>query len=120
MYLKVISIFTFVLLLQGCLTSSGNGSSGEDSSTEGTLNIRMTWSKVTQDIEDKDINNVAGYKIYIGKSTASYDLKVDIEGSENTSYEATRLVPGTYYLSMTSYLTSGLESELSEETQITL
>jgi hypothetical protein len=120
MYIKVISIVTLVLLLQGCLTSSGNGSSGESSSTDGTLKMSVTWSKVTQNIEDRDINNVGGYKIYIGTSTASYDLVIDIKGSENTSYEANRLVPGTYYLSMTSYLTEGLESELSEEIQITL
>jgi hypothetical protein len=82
--------------------------------------IEVTWTEVTQDVDSDNISNVSGYKIYLSKALDDYYQEVTIEDSTIISHNIGRLAAGTYFISMKSYLTSGLESELSNEKQIIL
>ncbi len=72
--------------------------------------IRVSW------IADTDAD-LAGYKVYYGTSSGSYDNILDVGPS--TSVEIGGLSQGeTYYFVVTAYDTSGNESAFSEEKSI--
>lgn len=84
------------------------------------FSIKIIWTEVTQDINDNEIESIAGYKIFIKDSLIDNEQEVIVTGSSEVSHNIRRLAPGTYHLSVASFLTSGLESERSSEEQITL
>lgn len=69
--------------------------------------IKLAWDPNTE-------SEVAGYRIYYGTSSKSYSGSVDV--GNVTSYHLTGLNKGeTYYISVTAYNTSGIESSYSGE-----
>ncbi len=69
-------------------------------------NLNLAW--------DPSGSDVAGYKIYSGTASRDYSSSVDV--GNQTSYTLTGLEDGrTYYLAVTAYNTSGVESEYSNE-----
>ena len=87
---------------------------------EELYDIILNWTAVTEDIND-DTANIAGYKIYLEKFDDRFSSSVIIvnNGAE-TSHIIRRLAPSTYTFKMTSYLSSGLESDESIERQFIL
>ena len=74
---------------------------------EGTVQVQFEWELNTK-------NDLAGYKIYYGNSTGSYDSSVDV--GNQTRYTISGLVSDeTYYFASTAYDYSGNESPYSEE-----
>ena len=58
--------------------------------------------------------DLAGYKLYCGAASGSYDTVIDVGNS--TTYTLTDLPAGrTYYIAATAYNTAGLESGYSNE-----
>lgn len=58
---------------------------------------------------------ISGYKIYVGQTPRTYGAPIVLTGT-NTTYTITNLqsrVP--YYITVTAYTTSGLESDFSNE-----
>lgn len=62
--------------------------------------------------------NVAGYTVYYGTSSGSYDNKVD--NGTQTSCTIRGLAPGTYYIAVTCYDLAGTESTCSNEVSSTV
>jgi chitodextrinase len=59
-------------------------------------------------------SDLAGYKVYYGNSSGSYDGNID--AGNQTSYTLSSLVEGaTYYIALTAYDISGNESSYSSE-----
>jgi hypothetical protein len=73
--------------------------------------VRLSWGANT----DSDL---AGYKIYYGTASRSYDTAVYV--GNTTAYTLSGLSPGTYYFAATAYDTSGNESRFSNEAVLTL
>ena len=82
---------------------------------EELFDVNISWSQVTEDINNDAINNIAGYKIYMEESSARFNSIITVEGSTETSFTIKRLAPSSYTFTMTAYLTSGLESKSSSE-----
>lgn len=67
---------------------------------------RLVWNANTEP-------DLAGYKVYRGQSSGSYDHVVDV--GNVTEHQIEGLNPGTYFYSVTAYNTSGAESGFSNE-----
>jgi len=64
-------------------------------------------------------SDLAGYRIYYGIASRSYDNVIDVGNTETCT--VTSLIPGvTYYFAATAYNTSELESEYSNEIEHTV
>lgn len=73
--------------------------------------VTLGWDANTE-------TNLAGYKIYYGTAPGVYGTPITL-GIQNT-YTITGLPAGTYYIAITAYNTSGLESGFSNEVSATL
>jgi hypothetical protein len=73
----------------------------------GTASVILTW----------DPNNepdIAGYKIYYGKASGTYESVIDV--GNQTTYTIPGFLEGVdYYFTVTAYNTYGLESSFSDE-----
>jgi hypothetical protein len=97
--------------VDGSGTSSVEGSGTiADNTTSGS--ITLAWDAPTN-IDGTPVVNVAGYNVHYGTSSGSYDKKVNT--GTQTTCTINGLVPGTYYLAVTCYDSSGNESAFSNE-----
>jgi hypothetical protein len=78
-------------------------------------NVTLSWAAPTQNSDGSALMDLAGYKIYYGKSSGIYDHEIRIDSPSVTTYVVDNLVPDTYYFAATSFNTSGVESEFSGE-----
>jgi len=62
--------------------------------------------------------NLAGYKLYYGRTSRAYDHVIDV--GLVTTYRVTGLPGGTYYFAVTAYAADGTESGYSNEVSTTL
>ena len=91
-------LLMFLLILIGC-------GRGADTDFGGT--IKLAWDSNTAP-------DVAGYKIYYGTASGTYDHAIDV--GNVTTYMLTGLMQGqTYFIVTTAYNTSGNESGYSNE-----
>ena len=68
--------------------------------------VKLAW--------DPSPGNPAGYKLYYGQASRSYQGAIDV--GLNTTYTLSGLIDGQrYYLSVTAYDTAGNESDHSDE-----
>ena len=59
---------------------------------------------------------MAGYKLYIGKSSRNYDQVVTLGRTTQYTFQFQNLINGTtYYFALKAYNYSGLESSFSNE-----
>ena len=90
MFRKICLIIVLILLF--CVTSYA---------------AKLVWDANTE-------SDLAGYKVYRGQSSRSYDHIVDV--GNITEYQIESLDPGTiYYFAVKAYNTEGIESEFSLE-----
>lgn len=74
----------------------------------------MELAEVTLEWDPNTEPDLAGYKLYWGFSSGDYEFSADV--GNQTSYTITGLIPGvTYYIAVTAYNTTGLESDYSNE-----
>ena len=74
----------------------------------------LSWSAPTTNTDGTPVTNLAGYNVYIGNASRSYQQKIDVGMA--TSYSATNLAEGaTYYFAVTAYNSAGMESPYSAE-----
>jgi hypothetical protein len=78
-------------------------------------NVTLSWAAPTQNADGSPLQDLAGYKIYYGKSSRTYDHEIHIGSPSITTYVVDNLVPDTYYFAATSFNSSGVESEYSGE-----
>ncbi len=95
-----------ILLLILVLALSANSSYA----VEATL----AWDAPTTNADGTPLTDLAGYKVYYGAQSDTYDQNIDV--GNVTTYLFTSLTAGsTYYFAVTAYDTSGNESEYSVE-----
>jgi hypothetical protein len=77
----------------------------------------LSWTAPTQNEDGSVLTDLAGYKIYYGTATGTYDLgPIDIADPTALSYVVTGLANDTtYYFVATAYNTNGVESQYSNE-----
>lgn len=80
--------------------------------------ITVSWQPPTQNEDGSYLYDLQGHKIYLGSEPGVYDAIIDVPGAGITTYVIESLVTGTYYLSATSYNSSGLESDFSNEVAV--
>ncbi len=78
-------------------------------------NVTLSWVAPTQNSDGSALMDLAGYKIYYGKTSGIYDHEIRIDGGGTTTYVVDNLVPDTYYFAATSFNTSDIESAYSGE-----
>jgi hypothetical protein len=126
--LSILIISLLIAALAGCgggasgVTGSGSGGSG---GTGGTVTGSMSWTAPTTYTDGSVIIGLAGYKIYYGTASGNYMGSINVVGKNSTSMPAATLTstvpaPGTYYIAVTAYDSSGIESDYSNEITVTL
>ncbi len=74
----------------------------------------LSWTPPTENTDGTVLTDLAGYKIYYGRTKDSLTEVVDVGQAGITSYVIENLSPATWYFSMTSYNDSGIESNRTE------
>lgn len=75
--------------------------------------VELSWIAPTQNEDGTNLEDLAGYKLYWGKTPGSYTDSVTIDNASVTTYVVGNLSPGTYEFVATAYNTAGVESKYS-------
>jgi hypothetical protein len=75
--------------------------------------VTLSWNPPTTNSDGTAITNLAGYRIYYGRSSTALDSTVNVNNAGTTRYVIDNLSQATWYFSMTSYNSSGVESARS-------
>jgi len=81
----------------------------------GTASTTLSWTAPTRNEDGSTLSDLAGYKIYYGRSSGSYTDQIRIDNPGVTSYVVDNLTPNTYYFAATAFNSSGVESRFSTE-----
>jgi len=103
-----------ILMLAGCLEKVDPISSIDNSAGAGA--ITLSWQPPTENADGTPLLDLAGYNIYVGTSTNTYEYRqIRLDNPGLTAYVVEGLNPGIYYFAATSFNSSGVESEFSGE-----
>ena len=83
--------------------------------TASPSSVTLSWQPPTQNSDGSPLTDLAGYNIYVGTSSNSYDMQIQIDNPGLSTYVVENLDPATYYFSATAFNSSGMESGFSEE-----
>jgi hypothetical protein len=86
--------------------------------TPGTA--ELTWTRPTKNEDGTTLSNLAGYKVRYGLSASSLTQVVDVVGAAVTSAAIEGLSTGTWYFSIASYTSTGVESAPPGTVYVTL
>jgi hypothetical protein len=99
-------------------------SDGKDKATLGAFSIAvnqialgsvtLSWMPPTRNADGSALTDLAGYRIYYGRGASRLDHAVTISNAGLTRYVIDDLSSATWYFSMTSFNSLGVESERSE------
>jgi hypothetical protein len=73
----------------------------------------ISWTPPTEYTDGSLLNDLAGYRLYIGTSMGTYTNRIDLDSVGIASYVIENLEPSTYFVVATSYSSSGSESAFS-------
>lgn len=73
----------------------------------------LSWSAPATRTDGTPLKNLAGFKIYYGKSLGNYPNRISVANPGLTTYVVDNLPSGTYYFVATAVDSSGVESDLS-------
>jgi hypothetical protein len=85
-----------------------------------TASTTLSWTPPTLNEDGTTLVDLAGYKIYYGKSSGSYTNSIRVDNPTVTTYLVENLSPDTYYFAATAFNASGVESRYSGEAVKTL
>ena len=94
----------FVLLFVLCFAAIGFAA-----------DVTLTWQSPTTNSDGTPLTDLAGYKIYVSKTSGAYDKLTAIDVGNVLTKTLTNFCEGTYYFVATAYDTSGNESVYSNE-----
>lgn len=86
----------------------------------GTLSTTLSWTAPTENEDGSPLMDLAGYRIYWGKTAGNYTSSVTIDNAGMTTYVIDGLAAGTYEFVATSFNASGVESAYSNPVAKTL
>lgn len=81
----------------------------------GPASITLSWSAPTQNEDGSALTDLAGYKLFYGRSSGEYTNVVQIDNPSVTTFVVENLAPATYYFAAKSFNASGIESAFSGE-----
>ena len=79
-------------------------------SAPATGTATLNWTAPTQNEDGTPLTNLAGYKVHYGTSAGSLTQLLDIPSPVITSASIESLAPGTWYFTLSSYTSAGVES----------
>jgi len=82
-------------------------------SSVGSGSATLSWTPPTRNTDGTTLTNLAGYRIYYGTSASSLSRTVQIANPGIATYVVGNLSPATWYFSVRSYTTNGVESPAS-------
>lgn len=124
-----LSVFVTVLAISLVLGATGCGSgsaqTGSGASTYNELSdlsysgstsntAIVSWMPPTQRTDGTALTDLAGYRVYYGKSLNAMTRIIDVRNPGQTSQFIDELDKGTWFFAVTAYTSGGLESEMSE------
>jgi hypothetical protein len=80
----------------------------------GTKAATLSWSAPTENTDGSALSNLAGYRIYYGRSKIELTQSITVRSVGITTYVISNLSSGTYYFAIKAYTTAGAESKLSD------
>jgi len=80
----------------------------------GTKAATLSWSAPTVNTDGSALSNLAGYRIYYGRSKTELTESITVKSVGITTYVISNLSSGTYYFAIRAYTTAGAESKLSD------
>lgn len=92
--------------------SGGNNSGGGNT---GSGNIELAWTPPTTKADGSVLNDLAGYRFYIGRESGQYNEVISIDNGGLSRFVIENLQSGTWYVVMSSVRANGVESDLSNE-----
>jgi hypothetical protein len=84
-----------------------------------TKSVTLTWTAPTQNTDGSALNDLGGYKVYYGTTSHQYSTTLTVPGAGASSVVIQGLTAGTWYFSVKSYTTTGVESDFSGEATAT-
>ena len=106
----LVKMFCLSVLFAAIIVVIGHLSPIEAEAAQTTL----AWTAPTTYSDGTPVTDLAGYKLYTGNASGSYQQSVDV--GNQTNYTLSSLSDGaTYYFAVTAYDTSGVESAFSNE-----
>jgi hypothetical protein len=111
------------LVLAGCgggyAGGGSNGVSENETNQPATGSITLVWDTPLTNEDGSPLTDLAGYRIHYG--TSSTNLTNSINVGNETEATVSNLQSGvTYYIALTSYNTSGNESDYSSLLEVTI
>jgi hypothetical protein len=85
-----------------------------------TKSLLVSWTPPAQNTDGTALTNLSGYRISYGTSPGVYIRTVDVNTAGVTSCMLENLLPGKYYVTVTSKTSAGVESVASAEASIDL
>lgn len=92
-------------------TTSTGGSGG--TTTIGSFSLSWTAPVSRSDGSPLALSEIGGYRVYYGPSPGNYPNSINITNGSLQTATLTGIPLGTYYVAMSTYDTSGLESSYS-------
>jgi hypothetical protein len=80
-----------------------------------TGSVTLSWSAPTARTDGSPLTNLAGYHIYYGRMSGTYDYSIKINNAGILTYVVDGLVAGDWYFAMDAYDTGNVASERSNE-----
>jgi hypothetical protein len=80
-----------------------------------TGSATLSWTPPTQNTDGSPLTNLAGYKVYWGRSPRAYAHSVTLNNPGLATYVIEQLTSGSWYFSTTSINSAGVESGYSNE-----
>jgi len=77
--------------------------------------VTLSWGAPTENADGSPLTDLAGYKIFYGKSSGIYNNEIRIDNPGLTTYVVENLLPDTYYFAAKSFNSLGVDSEFSGE-----
>ena len=86
-----------------------NRESGQTGSTT------LSWVAPTTRTDGSPLTNLAGYKIFYGRMSGTYDHQININNPGISTYVVENLVSGDWYFALAAYDSQGIDSDRSNE-----
>lgn len=81
----------------------------------GKKSVTISWNAPSQRTNGAPLKDLAGYRIYYGRMSETYDYEVEIKNPGVVTYVIEDLVPGKWYFVATAIDSAGVESAFSNE-----
>lgn len=77
--------------------------------------VTLSWDAPTARVDGTPLTNLAGYRIFYGRMSGTYDYQIEIGNPGVSTYIVDDLVPGDWFFALAAYDSDGLLSDHSNE-----